>query len=159
MKKQAIFMSAAAVAVATLAFFPAAETKAAPKGMAGCGVGQFVIQENNIMQIFAATTNGTVTNQSLGITFGTIGCTPGGAAYIEHQQEVFVAVNFENLEKEMAAGKGESVDAFSNLLGCKSSSAFGAMSRENYDSFFGAQASPTSLLTAVKNKIGQSCDI
>lgn len=158
MKRQ-VFLVSALAAVAAFAVAPATETKAGSYGMAGCGLGSILIKTNDKMQIFAATSNGTSANQTFGITFGTSNCTPGGAAYIEKQQEVFVNVNFESLEKEMAAGSGEKLDAFSNLLGCKSSSAFGAMARDNYDSFFGAETTPSSLLKEVKRKVGASCDI
>lgn len=157
--KKYIYSALAVLAAASMTFLPAKEANAGSYGMAGCGLGSLVIKSNGIAQIFAATTNGTSYSQTLGITTGTSNCTPGGAAFREHEQEVFVAVNFESLEKEMAAGKGEKLDAFSALMGCKSSAAFGSMARENYTSFFADDASPASLLAGVKSKIGAGCDI
>lgn len=157
--KRRVFLVSTFAAVAAFAMAPTAETKAGSYGMAGCGLGSMVIKDNGILQIFAATTNGTSANQTFGITTGTSNCTPGGAAYREKQQEVFVSVNFESLEKEMAAGKGEKLDAFAAILGCRSGASFGSMARDNYDSFFTAETTPSSLLAGVKSKIGAGCDI
>lgn len=158
--KKHLFVASALVAGAAMFVTPAKETTAASYGMAGCGLGSVIgVWKNDITQIFAATTNGTSASQTFGITTGTSNCTPGGAAYREKQQEIFVTVNFESLEKEMASGKGEKIDAFSNLLGCKSSTELGRISRENYSRFFGPEATPASLLKEVKAKVGESCTL
>ncbi|RYZ63378.1 MAG: DUF3015 domain-containing protein, partial [Proteobacteria bacterium] len=44
-------------------------------GTAGCGLGNMILGKEN--QVFAATTNGTLGNQSFGITFGTLNCEGG----------------------------------------------------------------------------------
>ena len=157
MKKQ-LFMASALIAGAAMFVMPAKDVEAKGYGMAGCGLGSMVeIWKNDITQIFAATTNGTFASQTFGITTGTLNCKPGGAAYQEKQQEIFVTVNFESLEKEMASGKGEKIDAFSSLLGCNSSADLGRISRENYSSFFAPSATPATLLKSVKAKVGESC--
>lgn len=136
-------------------------TPAKAYGMAGCGLGSMVIQSNDIMQIFAATTNGTSANQTFGITTGTSGCTGSASAYKEHQQEVFVNVNFNSLKQEMAAGQGEKLDAFSTLLGCSSDvkGTLASHTKENYSKLFSAEATPSSLLKSVKAEIQQNKEL
>ncbi|HMX95743.1 MAG TPA: DUF3015 family protein, partial [Elusimicrobiota bacterium] len=50
--------------------------------MGGCGLGYVLFGNNDntpVMQILAATTNGTSANQTFGMTSGTSGCTEDGA--------------------------------------------------------------------------------
>jgi len=150
--RKSLLLSAVAVAAIGFGLTVSTETRAAGYGMAGCGLGSIVIKNNNILQIFAATTNGTSGNQTFGITTGTSNCSGGGTSYIEQQQETFVSVNYENLEQQMAAGKGENLEAFAQLLGCSSTS-FAKMSKDNYSKFFSSTSTPAELLQAVKAEI------
>src|SRR5580658_9609667 len=62
---------------------PAAASGGAKYGTAGCGLGSIVFgNKAGIVQIFAATTNGTFATQTFGITTGTSNCsdTSGGSA-------------------------------------------------------------------------------
>lgn len=134
--------------------FSATAVSAAPGyGTAGCGLGSIVFGPGGgIVQIFAATTNGTYYNQMFGITSGTSNCVEGGATgYIQQQQEVFVHVNYRGLQQEMAAGKGEKVTAFAGLLGCNADQ-FGSVSQKAHSSLFTAETAqnPSALLVAVK---------
>ena len=73
------------------------------QGDAGCGLGSMIIQENTkVMQILAATTNGTFGSQTFGITFGTSGCSASGIVKNDKQIQYFVEVNQEELMREMA---------------------------------------------------------
>lgn len=98
--------------------FLAGSAMAAPYGMAGCGLGSVFIKEKGIIQIFAATTNGTSGNQTSGITSGTSNCVSGERAAQLQQQENFFVNNMSNLSKEIARGDGESVRALSEQFGC-----------------------------------------
>lgn len=93
--------------------------QAASYGMAGCGLGSIVLgKSKGIMQVFAATTNGTSASQTFGITTGTSNCaSPKESAAIK-QQEDFIANNLAPLSKEMAQGNGETLAAFTSTLGC-----------------------------------------
>lgn len=88
-------------------------------GAAGCGLGSIVIgPKKGMIQIFAATTNGTSGSQTFGITTGTSNCqTPKESAALKEQQH-FVAANIASLEKDIARGDGETLRAFSATLGC-----------------------------------------
>jgi hypothetical protein len=86
-------------------------------GAAGCGLGSMIFQDQRgIVQIFAATTNGTFGNQTFGITSGTSNCpAPQGLAKNERLNQ-FMAANMDNLARDIAMGNGETLDAFAELL-------------------------------------------
>jgi len=90
--------------------------------MAGCGLGYVLFGNNDnspIMQVLAATTNGTSGNQTFGMTTGTSGCTDDGAVKFVKEAEVYAEVNLDSLRSEMAAGQGEFVTSFAALLGAR----------------------------------------
>lgn len=102
-------------------------------GMAGCGLGSMLFQENStVNQVLAATTNGTFGSQTFGITTGTSNCTKGGLAKVEKETEMFVEVNYDVLQKEISQGNGETLASFSNLLGCSDSAALSHGLQANY---------------------------
>jgi hypothetical protein len=132
---------------------------AAGYGMGGCGLGSLIISSNNIMQIFAVTTNGTSYNATFAITSGTSNCTPGGAAHIEAEQEMFVTVNYSVLEQEMAMGSGERLTALSGMLGCSKSEVFGDLVKRKYGELFKGTPTPAGLLASLKRETAGICKI
>ncbi len=128
-------------------------------GMAGCGLGSIVIgSKPGIVQIFAATTNGTSGNQTFGITSGTSNCTADGIVLKEKEQEIFVHLNFESLEKEMAVGSGEKLSAFANLLGCsKNLKEFSAFAKSKFEVLATDEnrTSPTLFLSSLKTEMAK----
>ncbi len=126
-------------------------------GMAGCGLGSMIIKDNNIMQIFAATTNNIYSTNTSAITSGTSNCTPGGQAFNEQRQQIFVHVNYEALEHEMAVGTGSRLSAFAGLFGC-SSEAFSTAARKDYGSIF-ASNNPDTVLAAVRQMIAKDAQL
>ncbi|EMJ97937.1 MULTISPECIES: DUF3015 domain-containing protein [unclassified Leptospira] len=129
---------------------------AADYGVAGCGLGSLVFKENKGgHQILAATTNGTSGNQTFGISTGTLGCATDGLVQKEKVQEVFVSLNFNSLEAEMAQGKGEKLEALSGLLGCSTNGTaqLGEYTKSNFDVLYTQETTPSSLLSAVKDGI------
>ncbi len=88
-------------------------------GDAGCGLGGMIIKQNTkVMQILAATTNGSFGSQTFGITFGTSGCSASGLVMNEKQIQYFVEVNQEELTRELAQGRGEKISTLAALNGC-----------------------------------------
>lgn len=85
----------------------------------GCGLGTQVWegQTGIAPKILAATTNGTFTNQLLGITFGTLGCSKGGT--VTAQVVNFTNENAESLARDMAVGQGESLNVLAELMTIK----------------------------------------
>jgi len=129
---------------------------------AGCGVGSLVFKENGrVEQVLAATTNAW-TGQIFSITTGTVGCgdsAPAAAAPKRRsslkQQEGYVAVNFRNLSREMAAGQGEYVSTLASMLGCERA-AFGKMTKSQYERLFPtAKVTPSELLASLKSEIAK----
>lgn len=87
-------------------------------GAAGCGLGSLVFQDQpGMVQVLAATTNGTFGSQTFGITTGTSNC-PAGMVNLSKDERLnsFVLANMDNLAKDIAMGKGETLDAFADLL-------------------------------------------
>ncbi len=129
---------------------------AADYGVAGCGFGSLVFKDNKAgLQILAATTNGTSGSQTFGISTGTLGCTTDGLVQNEKAQEVFVSLNFDSLEQEMAQGKGEKLQALSGLLGCSAdgTAQLGELTKSNFTNLFREETTPSTLLSAVKDGI------
>ena len=127
-------------------------------GMAGCGLGSIIIKEKDrIPQVLVATTNGTYYNNLFGITTGTSNCTSSGVVKKEKEQEIFVHLNYDSLEREMAAGKGEKLDTLANLFGCSNPKEFGSVAKNNYSKFFGASDnSPGALLSQLKEEVSKN---
>ncbi len=106
-----VFATAMVLAVSSLAF-------ADNYGTAGCGLGSVIFEDQpGAVQILAATTNGTSGNQTFGITTGTLNCgdKPVWAANDSEMQQ-FVAQNMDGLAMDIAAGGGETFDAFAELM-------------------------------------------
>jgi hypothetical protein len=145
------------ITLGSLLFF-GSSTIQADHGMAGCGLGSVIIKEKDRMpQVFAATTNSTYYNQLFGITTGSSNCTKSGIVKKEKEQEVFVHLNYETLEREMASGRGEKLDTLSLLFGCSNPKEFGSVARNNFSKFFGSKdSSPTQLLSQLKEEVSKS---
>jgi hypothetical protein len=127
-----------AVAFVLSLVLPAAVMAAGNHTMAGCGLGYVLFghgDNSRIMQILAATTNGTSGNQTFGITTGTSGCTEDGAVKFVKEVEVFAEVNLDTLRLEMAKGEGEFVESFAYLLGASDAQVpqVVKMFQDNYD--------------------------
>ena len=104
----------------------------------GCGVGSQVWagQSGTIPKILAATTNGIFTNQLLGITFGTLGCSQGGT--VTAQAVTFTNENSESLARDMAVGQGESLNVLAELMSIKAEdkARFFAVSKQNFSEIY-----------------------
>jgi hypothetical protein len=102
---------------------------------AGCGLGGMLIKSNTkLMQVFAVTLNGTGM-QTIGITFGTSGCTASGIVKNDKQIQYFVEVNQEELTREMAQGHGEKLSTLAALNGCSSSEQISSFNSQAQSSF------------------------
>jgi len=137
---------------------PTASSNREKYGMAGCGLGSLLIEEKGKgPQIIAATTNNTYSNQIFPITTGTSNCTTSGIVTKEKEQEVFVHVNFESIEAEMATGKGEKLNTLASLFGCSNSKEFKSLAKDNYLKIFNSKGnSPSTLLATLKEEISKN---
>jgi hypothetical protein len=123
---------------------------------AGCGVGTLIFKDNTkVQQILAVTTNQWM-QQSFSITSGTSGCTPDGASAKRHRErEIFVAVNYRSLSKELATGDGEYASSFGSLMGCSQEAlpVFLDYTKSNYGKLFKEGTTPKELLGNMEMQI------
>ncbi len=130
-------------------------------GMAGCGLGSLAVtadatdgafgDTNGILQIFAATTNNIFWNQTFAITFGVSNCTTEGLVLTDKEQEAFVEANFDAWQRDIAAGGGEHLAAFTTLLGCDDAvrpEVYAAAQRAYPSTFPSASTQPAQALTS-----------
>lgn len=133
--------------------------------MAGCGLGYVLFGNGDnqpVMQILAATTNGTSASQTFGMTSGTSGCTEDGAVKFVKEAEVFAEVNMKDLSRDMANGRGEYLSAFARLLGVKADkqAEFGAFVRENYGALVpSGDTTSLDMLNALAEKLAGRADL
>jgi hypothetical protein len=91
-------------------------------GTAGCGLGSLVFgAQPGIVQVLAATTNGTFYSQTFGITSGTSNC--GKSVMAFNGTKVFIEGNREALAKDSARGSGDTIVALRNIASCSAPSA------------------------------------
>lgn len=134
-------------------------------GSAGCGLGSIVIgNQSGMVQILAATTNGTSGTQTFGITSGTSNCDAdqnGG----KKSASLFITANRDALEKDISRGNGETVSALSGIMGCRDSTRVGAELQRNFEMIFPNDKVSTdqvvhSILNTVKGSptLAKSCN-
>ena len=106
----------------------------------GCGLGSMAFEGNDglISQICAATTNGTSSNQTFGITSGTSNCTEYETWTSNQKVNVFVADNMDSLAKDIAKGTGEHLDTLASLMNVpqKDRTAFNAKLQKNFSRIY-----------------------
>ncbi len=131
--------------------------KAAPYGMAGCGLGSLVMKSNTKgAQSSAATTNGYTYTTLLGILSGTSNCVDTDSESTAAEREVYISANLASLSKEAAQGEGRHLLAFADVLGCagdQSYPQFVKVSQEQHQAIFNSddpQAVLNSYIGAVK---------
>lgn len=92
----------------------AVETK---YGAAGCGLGSMLLGDTpGPIQILVATLNGIAGNQTFGISSGTLNCEKKANFAGKERLEPFVQSNIDSLAKDIAIGRGESLDALAELM-------------------------------------------
>jgi Protein of unknown function (DUF3015) len=120
MKKFIVVSAVALSIVMVVGFAFTASAAGTAKANTGCGLGTMLFQNNadnsSLLQAFQATTNGTSGNQTFGISSGTSECKQPTAFVKNDRLNEFVVANMDNLAKEIAIGKGETLEAFAELL-------------------------------------------
>ena len=105
-------------------------------GMAGCGLGTYVIKQNNWMQIFAMTSNGFAGSQFWGVLSGTSNCTGSSA----EMAALFITINKDALQKDISRGQGETLTSLSRIYECGSADQLGSKLQSQYGELFTAPA-------------------
>ena len=118
MKKLAVV---AVVVAVTLVLVGSAFAAGQAASNTGCGLGTMLFKNNAdnsvILQTFQATTNGIYGNQTFGITTGTSECKQPKNFVSNQQLNEFMVANMDNLARDIAQGRGETLDAFAELVG------------------------------------------
>lgn len=90
------------------------------KDNTGCGLGTMLWKDSadgsSVSQAFQATTNGTSGAQTFGLSSGTSECKQPSSFVQNEELNKFVFSNMDNLAKDMARGKGETLDTLAELL-------------------------------------------
>jgi len=111
----------AAVVAVTLVLVGSAFAAGQAHQNTGCGLGTMLFKGNAdnsvILQSFQATTNGIYGNQTFGITTGTSDCAQPKNFVSNQQLNEFMVANMDNLARDIAQGRGETLDTFAELLG------------------------------------------
>lgn len=106
---------------AVVAFLAAGPALANQKGVSnvGCGLGSLAWEgeTGTAPQILAATTNGTLGNQTFGITFNTLGCARNGKVLVPERMAMFIGPNMNQLAQDMSRGEGESLATLAYVIG------------------------------------------
>jgi len=120
----------------------AAGTVFAAGGNVGCGLGTLLFEDaqnkSTVVQVLAVTTNGTLGNQTFGISSGTSNCVqPKQFAGNERLNE-FVHANLDDLARDISAGKGETLSTVAELMGVPSAdrAAFNANLQAHFHQIF-----------------------
>jgi hypothetical protein len=105
---------------------------------AGCGLGStlFKGQSGLAPNVLAATTNGTLGNQTFGMTTGTLGCNQNDVVVAEVDD--FIDSNMERVARDMSTGQGESLETLAALMGIQGQDkqAFFQLSKNNFTTIY-----------------------
>lgn len=123
-------------------------------GMAGCGLGSVLLP--NGPQVVSSIINGLLWNQVFVISSGTSNCQNDNLQQVSSEQEHFMRNNFRSIVSEAARGKGETLEALAETLGCDSSSnfAFATFTQKNHKKIF-SEPGAIAALESLKREIYQ----
>jgi hypothetical protein len=111
-----------------------------------------------ITQIFAATTNGTFASQTFGITSGTSNC--DASAPSAKSAKVYVETNRAALAKDIARGKGETINGLAELGACKDPNAVATKLQSQFKTIFpSAQTSDAQVSETVVDMLGSDASL
>jgi len=109
----------------------------------GCGFGGWALKNPDtlILNVFGVTLNGICANQTFAITSGTLDCVPPKRLVDKREILHFFAANMDNLAKEMAQGKGESLNTLAEMMSIPQNNRalFGVTLQSNFSTIFPAQ--------------------
>ncbi|MBF0208358.1 MAG: DUF3015 family protein [Oligoflexia bacterium] len=109
----------------------------------GCGPGWYIVRENSLVSsALRATTNGILfPSTTIGMTLGTSNCTKHSLVMKEKESLYYMTQNYSELQKEIAQGGGEFLDAFFTTVGCQGDQVqhFAQKMQANYGAIFSKQ--------------------
>ena len=102
----------------------------------GCGLGTELFAgklDKKVFALLGATTNGTYT-QTFGISSGTSNC--DGSAAGSEGAKAFVETNRAALAKDIARGRGETIESLTELAGCRDARSVGKKLQKSFKVIF-----------------------
>ena len=138
-----IFILVSSLLISSLAF-----ANPSPSKSDGCGLGWQVMDGHTILATTVRGTTNAFVPPTFGMTSGTIGCEKLEIAAKDMEKAQYAVTNFETLKLEMAAGQGETLDAFAQVMGCESQN-FSKMTKDNFNQIY--SSSETSAVEMFKN--------
>ncbi len=104
----------------------------------GCGLGSLIIKNQNtvVLQVLAATTNGTSGNQTFGITSGTSNCDKPSNFVSNDKLNKFVSENMDELAMDISAGQGETLTTVAKLMNVEDTKAFSSKLQSNFTNIY-----------------------
>ena len=129
-----------------------------------CGWGSKVFdgQKGVAPQVLAVTTNGTLGNQTFGITSGTSGCTQDGAVMSSWKTALFIEGNKQRLARDMSVGGGETLDSIAQLMGVRDEhqAQFNRVTQANLARIFPSESTSTEqIVLALKEVLASDRDL
>ena len=126
----------------------------------GCGVGSIIFegQSGVAPQVLAVTTNGTLGNQTFGISSGTLGCTQDGVVTAQNKLPMFTDANLDKLARDIAVGQGESLETLAALMGVadEHKPRFFQTTKDHFDTIFPSEnVTAQNVLDALDNILAQ----
>ncbi len=107
----------------------------------GCGLGSLVIKNQNstVLQVLAATTNGTSGTQTFGITSGTSNCNKPNNFVSNDKLHKFVNENMDELAMDISAGKGETLNTVAALMNIENKEDFASKLQANFSDIYSSE--------------------
>jgi len=124
----------------------------------GCGLGAQLWKGKTglVAHSSAGTTNGTFSSPLSGILSGTSGCENPGVVSNEYQKKVFVAMNLDDLAKDVARGAGDHLTSMATLMGIEKTDQeiFFQLTQSRYEHIFSSPAvNYEEVLTALNDAV------
>ncbi len=130
-------------------------------GLAGCGLGSVLMGKRGA-QIFASTTNGTLSSQWFGISAGTLNCVDSASAEVAGRMDQFILVNRSQVQGDIARGQGETISALGTYMGCSTN--IGPALKASYSNIFNGEVKANEITDSIISvilanpELAQSCN-
>lgn len=106
----------------------------------GCGWGTIAWKGSKGVpaKVMAATTNGLFGNQTFGISSATAGCSGEGVVASGARLNMYAGANLDRLQRDIALGRGESLDTLAHLMGIQDADvpAFQSLTKAHFGDIF-----------------------
>jgi len=124
---------------------PAAPSQRVPAADAGsgCGLGSLMFEGNTGVgaHAIAMTTNGSLLNNTFGMSSGTLGCDPEIPVRYRGER-VYISANMTRLAEDVSRGQGEILAGLAEMMGIADAdkSAFYSLTQRNFGRIFPSEA-------------------